>query len=157
MARHQAGAGDAFELLRRLAYWLMKEPDLEENDLRAAVEGDRLIVARQSLEPDDRPITVTLPDGTTQSLTHVAPVVTRPDGFIGLPVAAELFRDFNGADAETFPLDMRQTSLVDSRNKAPPTRCLNWNGVEPQKRPRQAADFAGQPVFWAVHAGEPRV
>ncbi len=37
--------------------------------MRAAVEGDRLIVARQSLEPDDRPITVTLPDGTTQSLT----------------------------------------------------------------------------------------
>src|SRR2546430_3285619 len=47
----------------------MKEPDLEENDLRATVEGDRLVVTRQSLEPDDRPITVTLPDGTTQSLT----------------------------------------------------------------------------------------
>src|SRR5881394_3135677 len=68
-ARGFEGGGPQAELLRRLAYWLMKEPDLEENDLRAAVEGDRLIVARQSLEPDDRPITVTLPDGTTQSLT----------------------------------------------------------------------------------------
>src|SRR5204863_4723353 len=43
--------------------------DLEENDLRATVEGDRLVVTRQSLEPDDRASTVTLPDGTTQSLT----------------------------------------------------------------------------------------
>jgi hypothetical protein len=47
----------------------MKEPDLEENDLRAAVEGDRLAVTRQSLEPDDRPVTVTAPDGSNQSLT----------------------------------------------------------------------------------------
>jgi len=47
----------------------MKEPDLEENDLRAAVEGDRLIVTRQSLEPDDRPVTVTGPDGGSRSLT----------------------------------------------------------------------------------------
>src|SRR5207244_10501211 len=41
----------------------------EENDLRAAIEGDRLKVTRQSLEPDDRPVTVTAPDGTTTSLT----------------------------------------------------------------------------------------
>src|SRR3954469_19588771 len=68
-ARGFEGGGPQGELLRRLAYWLMKEPDLEENDLRATVEGDRLVVTRQSLEPDDRPITVTLPDGTTQSLT----------------------------------------------------------------------------------------
>src|SRR5205823_9160377 len=68
-ARGFEGGGPQAELLRRLAYWLMKEPDLEENDLRAMVEGDRLIVTRQSLEPDDRPISVTLPDGSTQSLT----------------------------------------------------------------------------------------
>jgi hypothetical protein len=68
-ARGFEGGGPQAELLRRLAYWLMKEPDLEENDLRATVEGDRLIVTRQSLDPDDRPIAVTLPDGSTQSLT----------------------------------------------------------------------------------------
>jgi hypothetical protein len=68
-ARGFEGGGPQSELLRRLAYWLMKEPDLEENDLRAAIEGDRLAVTRQSLEPDDRPVTVTAPDGTTTSLT----------------------------------------------------------------------------------------
>jgi len=68
-ARGFEGGGPEAELLRRLAYWLMKEPDLEENDLRAVVEGDRLAVTRQSLEPDDRPVTVTAPDGSTRSLT----------------------------------------------------------------------------------------
>ena len=67
-ARGFEGGGPQAELLRRLAYWLMKEPDLEENDLRAAVDGDRLVVARQSLEPDDRPVTVIAPDGSSRSL-----------------------------------------------------------------------------------------
>ena len=57
------GGGPQAELLRRVVYWLMKEPDLEENDLRAAVEGDRLVVTRQSLEPDDTPVHVTGPGG----------------------------------------------------------------------------------------------
>jgi hypothetical protein len=68
-ARGFEGGGPEAELLRRLAYWLMKEPDLEENDLRAMVEGDRLVVTRQSLEPDDRPVNVTAPDGSSRSLT----------------------------------------------------------------------------------------
>jgi hypothetical protein len=67
-ARGFEGGGPQAELLRRLAYWLMKEPDLEENDLRATVEGDHLVVTRQSLEPDDRPVAVTMPDGSSRSL-----------------------------------------------------------------------------------------
>jgi hypothetical protein len=67
-ARGFEGGGPQAELLRRLAYWLMKEPDLEENDLQARIEGDRLTVTRQSLQPDDRPVTVTAPDGSARSL-----------------------------------------------------------------------------------------
>jgi hypothetical protein len=67
-ARGFEGGGPQAELLRRLAYWLMKEPDLEENDLRAAIDGNHLVVTRQSLEPDDRPVTVTAPDGTRHNL-----------------------------------------------------------------------------------------
>src|SRR3546814_1218509 len=48
---------------------LLKEPDLEENDLRALIEGDQLKVTRQSLEPDDSPVTITAPDGTSSALT----------------------------------------------------------------------------------------
>lgn len=68
-ARGFEGGGPQTELLRRLAYWLMKEPDLEENDLRAVIEGDQLKVTRQSLEPEDSPVTVTAPDGTSSTLT----------------------------------------------------------------------------------------
>jgi hypothetical protein len=62
------GGGPQAELLRRLAYWLMKEPDLEENDLRASVDGNRLVITRRSLEPDERPVRVTGPDGKTQEV-----------------------------------------------------------------------------------------
>jgi hypothetical protein len=68
-ARGFEGGGPQGELLRRLAYWLMKEPDLEENDLRAMIDGGRLVVTRQSLEPDDRPVTVTMPDGSKKQLS----------------------------------------------------------------------------------------
>jgi hypothetical protein len=67
-ARGFEGGGPQAELLRRLAYWLMKEPDLEENDLRASIDGDRLLITRQSVEPDDKPITVTAPDGSASTL-----------------------------------------------------------------------------------------
>ena len=67
--RGYEGGGPQAELLRRVVYWLMKEPDLEENDLRAEVAGNRLVVTRQSLEPDDRPVQVTGPDGVPRSLS----------------------------------------------------------------------------------------
>ena len=62
-ARGYDGGGPQAELLRRIAHWLMKEPDLEENDLRARAVGGRLEIARRSLDPDDRPVRVTAPSG----------------------------------------------------------------------------------------------
>jgi hypothetical protein len=62
------GGGPQAELLRRLVYWLMKEPDLEENALSARVEGNRLQIARQSLQSDDRPVRVTGPDGVPRDV-----------------------------------------------------------------------------------------
>jgi uncharacterized membrane protein len=63
------GGGPQAELLRRVIYWLMKQPDLEENDLRATVEGNRLVVTRQSLKPDDSPVQITDPTGKIQRVT----------------------------------------------------------------------------------------
>jgi hypothetical protein len=67
--RGYEGGGPQAELLRRIVYWLMKEPDLEENDLRASVDGGRLDVTRQSLEPDSDPVAVTSPGGTSQNVS----------------------------------------------------------------------------------------
>jgi hypothetical protein len=68
-ARGFEGGGPQAELLRRTVYWLMKEPDLEENDLRAIVEGNRLAVTRQSLAKDTSPVRVTDPEGHVTELT----------------------------------------------------------------------------------------
>lgn len=62
------GGGPQAELLRRLAHWLMKEPELEEEDLHAEVEGNRLKVIRQSLDPKPVPVTMTAPSGKTTTL-----------------------------------------------------------------------------------------
>jgi hypothetical protein len=62
------GGGPQAELLRRLSYWLMQEPDLEENDLSGTVEGNHLIIRRQSLHPDPHPVTLTRPDGKTETV-----------------------------------------------------------------------------------------
>ncbi len=63
------GGGPQAELLRRVAHWLMKEPDLEEEDLRAVVDEERLQVLRRSLSTELPEIEVTLPDGSVETLT----------------------------------------------------------------------------------------
>jgi hypothetical protein len=47
----------------------MKEPDLEENDLRAYMEDGKLAVVRRSIESDDTPVEVTTPSGDIRTLT----------------------------------------------------------------------------------------
>ncbi|GIL40260.1 hypothetical protein [Roseiterribacter gracilis] len=62
-SRGYEGGGPQAELLRRLAHWLMKEPELEEDELRAKVDGARVTVERQSLQRVDSPVHVTEPGG----------------------------------------------------------------------------------------------
>ncbi|HLO77127.1 MAG TPA: hypothetical protein VK196_11795 [Magnetospirillum sp.] len=86
-ARGFEGGGPHDELLRRLAHWLMKEPELEEESLTADIKGDRLEVVRRSLAPPPETVSVTAPDGSTRALT----LEDHPDGrataamTIGLP------------------------------------------------------------------------
>jgi hypothetical protein len=64
-SRGHDGGGPQAELLRRAAHWLMREPELEEEDLTARVEGGRLFVRRRSVEAGEPPeVAVTAPDGT---------------------------------------------------------------------------------------------
>ena len=62
-ARGFEGGGPQAELLRRLAHWLMKEPELEENDLRAQVVNDRLEIVRRSVDRQEKGVEITFPDG----------------------------------------------------------------------------------------------
>jgi hypothetical protein len=63
------GGGPQPELVRRVAHWLMKEPDLEEEALRATSVGGRIEVTRRTLATTFPPVTMTSPDGSTRTLT----------------------------------------------------------------------------------------
>ena len=55
------GGGPQPELVRRVAHWLMKEPDLEEEALRATAVGGRIEVTRRTLATTFPPVTMTSP------------------------------------------------------------------------------------------------
>ena len=67
-ARGFEGGGPQAELLRRLAHWLMKEPDLEEEGLKAEISDGRLQVERRSLDDKRVQVTVSMPGGETRTL-----------------------------------------------------------------------------------------
>ncbi|RLJ99943.1 membrane protein [Ruegeria conchae] len=63
------GGGPQLELLRRLAHWMMKEPELEEEALWAEANGQSMRIIRQTLEDEVGPVTVTRPNGDTLDIT----------------------------------------------------------------------------------------
>ncbi|GAA6160733.1 membrane protein [Ruegeria sp. HU-ET01832] len=63
------GGGPQLELLRRLAHWMMKEPELEEEALWAEANGQVMRIIRQTLEDEVGPVTVTQPNGETLEVT----------------------------------------------------------------------------------------
>jgi len=74
--RGYEGGGPQLELLRRLAHWMLKEPELEEESLTATAKGPVLTITRRSVQdvpPGD--LIVTGPDGAqvTLALPEVGP------------------------------------------------------------------------------------
>ncbi len=66
--RGYEGGGPQLELLRRLAHWMMGEPDLEEETLSATAEGNRVTIIRRTLRDEVGEVTVTGPDGAETAL-----------------------------------------------------------------------------------------
>ncbi len=71
-ARGYEGGGPHVDLLRRLAHWLMKEPDLEEEALRAKARAGELTIERQTMADATTPVTVHKPSGATETVTLTA-------------------------------------------------------------------------------------
>ncbi len=69
--------GPQLELLRRLAHWMMKEPELEEEALTAQATGQTMRVQRRTLSDSVPPVTITGPSGniTELPLTETQPGV----------------------------------------------------------------------------------
>jgi len=68
-ARGYDGGGPHTDLLRRLAHWLMKEPDLEEERLIASAKGFKLTVERRSMEEGVPPVQISAPGGESSEVT----------------------------------------------------------------------------------------
>ncbi|MFG6581895.1 hypothetical protein [Sulfitobacter sp. 1A12779] len=66
--RGYEGGGPQLELLRRLAHWMMKEPELEEEALMASAQGRTMRITRRTLDETVPPVTITAPDGSTTEL-----------------------------------------------------------------------------------------
>ena len=68
-SRGHDGGGPQAELLRRIAHWLMQEPELEENALTARVTDGRLRIESRSTDPNPpADVVVTDPDGKKETV-----------------------------------------------------------------------------------------
>jgi hypothetical protein len=75
-ARGFEGGGPHVALYRRIAHWLMKEPELEEERLTASGRGMTLDIARQTMHDDPGEALVISPSGKTLSV----PLAPSSDG-----------------------------------------------------------------------------
>jgi hypothetical protein len=70
------GGGPQAEMLRRVAHWLVQEPELDETALRAQADmtdsGWQIGVSKQSLHDNSTVVQITAPDHQTSSLTLTA-------------------------------------------------------------------------------------
>ncbi|UWP99140.1 hypothetical protein [Aliiroseovarius crassostreae] len=74
-AREYDGGGPQLELLRRLAHWMMGEPELEDEALNVReTEDGGILVTRQTLADTPEPLFVQTPEGERQEM------LMQPDG-----------------------------------------------------------------------------
>ena len=73
------GGGPEAELLRRLAHWLMKEPELEEERLSATIANGEIAIERRTMADSAAPVALTFPSGKRQNvaLAKTAPGLWR--------------------------------------------------------------------------------
>ena len=67
-ARGFEGGGPHVQLYRRIAHWLMKEPELEEERLTADGRGMTLDIRRQTMSDDPGPAQIITPSGKTMTV-----------------------------------------------------------------------------------------
>ena len=118
-SRGEGGGGPQAELLRRVSHWLMKEPELEEEQLSAAIAGGRLTATRRSVaEAAATRVEVIAPGGSRTPLA----LVRQTDGAASASIPAaqtgiwEVTDGHNRAFAAARPAD--PVELADLRATA---------------------------------------
>ncbi len=90
------GGGPYTELLRHVAHWLMKEPELEDDFIKAEVRGNVITVSERKLTTDLKSVTLTRPDGKDETIT----LDTQGKGWVSAKVVADqngIYRFNNGS------------------------------------------------------------
>lgn len=80
-----AQAGPYTELLRNVSHWLMKEPELEDDFIKADAKGNTITVAERDVTPEAKTVLMTKPSGEQQ----VIPLNIRGGGWAKADVNAE--------------------------------------------------------------------
>ena len=137
------GGGPQAEMLRRLAHWLMKEPELEEDAITASVEEGMVQIVRKSLDETVRPVTVKAPDGTEQL---AQPEYTEAGQFVAR-VPAD--------DEGLYRIEDGLLSTVVAVGAANPLE--NQDVIATEERLRPVAEATGGGVFWVEDRGVPTV
>ncbi|MXV44801.1 VWA domain-containing protein [Saccharibacter sp. 17.LH.SD] len=175
-SRGEQGGGPQKELLRRLAHWLMKEPDLEENRLDAHIEHNQLIVERHLItrspplqadimSPSGQHHSLTLvPQATYGLLRGVLPLPT-PDTYENRiwTIRQNALVAFAAAPEQN-PLedsDLRSTAKILSPLVTSSHGGLFWIGTNTLPTIRQVAentslagsDWAGLPIHQEMLSG----
>jgi hypothetical protein len=142
-ARGFEGGGPQSLLLRRLVHWLMREPELEEEQLLAQPVGDGLSVERRSAETEPVEVVVTAPSGAEQRLSLVPGADGRASTRI--EVAEDgLYRVSDGTHtAYAAPRPIAAAELADMR--ATPDRLA------------PIAEATGGAVRWLDESGVPEI
>ena len=150
-ARGFEGGGPQAELLRRLAHWLMKEPELESEALSAAIVGDTIRITRRTMAKETPTVNLTMPSGKVVNLPliHSEPGIWRAEtkaGELGLYRATDGILSTVTAAGPLNPkevADMRATDEVLKPDAEASGGSIHWleDGV-PEIRRVRAGDSA---------------
>jgi hypothetical protein len=154
-SRNHDGGGPQAELLRRIAHWLMKEPDLEEERLIARIEGGALSIERRTLDEGQPPeLEITAPDGTVTRRQMGITVPGRSSLTLDAPLPG-VWRVFDGkltafaVAGSTNPLeiaDLRATDAVLRPASQATGGSMRWlaDGMPEFRRVVQGRDTRGE-------------
>ena len=76
--------GPYTDLLRNVAHWLMKEPELEDDFIKAEAKGTTITVSERDLTPEAKSVVMTAPSGEQQNVS----LTTKIPGWITADVTA---------------------------------------------------------------------
>jgi uncharacterized membrane protein len=152
-ARGFEGGGPQAELLRRLAHWLMKEPELEAEALSANIVGNTIQITRRTMAAKTPDVTLTMPSGKTVvlPLTHAEPGIWRASaktGELGLYRATDGILSTVTAAGPLNPkevADMRATDEVLAPQAGASGGSTHWleDGVPEVRRVEAGATASG--------------